>query len=282
MLVLIDNAGTPAESGDLRVELRVLGPMAVILGGRSESVPTPMLRRLLALMSAQAGSPVSHHEIADALWSGHPPVSARGTLHAYVSRLRKLLGADCLRREGECYVLSPTTVSVDSVAFCGWAAEASAARERDDPHTAVAAASEGLRLWHGEAFQGFHDLIPVETAARRLEDLRLATFEDMIETLLRTQSVLSAAHHYELGVMSEQHPFREKLRGFWMLSLYCTGRRVDALAAYQQTYRRLREDLALKPSQWLAQLNDRIIADDLPPFVSGHLVTAGNIGNGTA
>src|SRR5262245_51930322 len=78
-----------------RMKFGVLGPLEVRddagalvdLGGRQP-------RTLLAMLLASGGRSVSVDAIVDCIWGEDPPQSATGTLHSYVSRLRRRLGAD--------------------------------------------------------------------------------------------------------------------------------------------------------------------------------------------
>ncbi len=71
-------------------ELRVLGPVEVVVDGRSIALPA-MQRRLLAALVVAHGRVRSLDELADALWGDAPPASARKLLQLYVSQLRKVL-----------------------------------------------------------------------------------------------------------------------------------------------------------------------------------------------
>jgi DNA-binding SARP family transcriptional activator len=78
------------------VELNVLGPLEVHVDGRSVAIPSGRLQALLAAFVLSEGRPVSVRTLADRLWSDEPPVRAGATMHTYVTRLRKLLGADVI------------------------------------------------------------------------------------------------------------------------------------------------------------------------------------------
>jgi DNA-binding SARP family transcriptional activator len=63
------------------------------------------------------------------------------------------------------------------------------------------------------------------------------------------------------------HPLRERLCGQLMLALYRAGRQADALAAYRELSGVLREELGLRPSESLRQLERAILGQD--PSLSG-------------
>lgn len=71
----------------------LLGPLQV----RDEldqeiAVPARKQRGVLAVLLVSAGTVVSADRLADLLWDGQPPPSARKTVENYVARLRRALG----------------------------------------------------------------------------------------------------------------------------------------------------------------------------------------------
>ncbi|HEX5493107.1 MAG TPA: helix-turn-helix domain-containing protein, partial [Mycobacteriales bacterium] len=56
----------------------------VLLGRRQE-------RRLLGLLLIEVGRAVPTERLADLLWDGEPPASARSVIQTYVGRLRSVL-----------------------------------------------------------------------------------------------------------------------------------------------------------------------------------------------
>src|SRR3954451_10048742 len=102
----------------------VLGPTAILRGGREQELRGPAQRRILTVLASARGGPVrrrtlpvrpgaggepfSDDRLAALLWEGTPPASAAATLQSHVSRLRAALGADgraMLRRAGDGYAL---------------------------------------------------------------------------------------------------------------------------------------------------------------------------------
>lgn len=60
----------------------------------------------------------------------------------------------------------------------------------------------------------------------------------------------------------QEHPYRERLVGQLMLSLYRADRQAEALAVYDRTRRLLAEDLGLKPSRELQRLSAEIVRQE--------------------
>lgn len=65
-------------SGPESLEFRVLGPMALEVGGRSVALPGIRPRRLLACLALHVGRSASVASLIDAVWGDDPPVVDRG------------------------------------------------------------------------------------------------------------------------------------------------------------------------------------------------------------
>jgi DNA-binding SARP family transcriptional activator len=160
------------------IEFNVLGPLEFRRDGQLQSVPTVMLRRLLAVLLARAGSPVSIVAIIDALWNDKPPTTARHTLYAYVSRLRAVHGDDDrLEVLPGSYALIPRAGELDSVEFRRLVEDSARALDGGDVSTAGTGIGDALALWRGAAFEGLHDLPSIIDEATSLEQLRPTSFE---------------------------------------------------------------------------------------------------------
>ena len=66
------------------MELRILGPVQAVRGGRDVPLGGPKQRAVLALLVLDAGRVVSVGQLAEALWQGRPPPGAPKTLRSYV------------------------------------------------------------------------------------------------------------------------------------------------------------------------------------------------------
>ena len=74
------------------MEFCLLGPLVVRSGHALLPIPRGKQRTLLAALLAHAGEVIPADELAELLWEGGPPLSARVTLQNYVKRLRQALG----------------------------------------------------------------------------------------------------------------------------------------------------------------------------------------------
>jgi DNA-binding SARP family transcriptional activator len=238
------------------MDFRILGPLEVWDRGRPIELRRRKERVLLAMLVLRAGERVSSDELVDGLWGERPPRTARAALQNYVAQLRRALGPGLLLSEATGYLLDIAPEQVDlrrfeDLAAAGRAAEGEARLDK---------LREALSLWRGPplADLAFEPFASYEVG--RLEELRTATAEDLIDAEL----ALGAGAHLvqELEGLIAEHPFRERLRGQLMLALYRAGRQADALAAYQETRRVLIDELGIEPSAPLRELEQAILRQD--------------------
>ena len=72
------------------VQLRALGPVEAVVGGRLVDLGPPKQRALFGLLLSRVDRPVSVDALLEELWSGDPPAAATASLQAYVSNLRRV------------------------------------------------------------------------------------------------------------------------------------------------------------------------------------------------
>src|ERR687888_1623960 len=99
------------------MEFRVLGPFEVREGDRSLPLGGAKQRALLALLVLNANRVVSRERLIDELWGDEPPETAVASVQVYVSRLRKLLGAETLVTRPPGYVLEVGPGELDAERF---------------------------------------------------------------------------------------------------------------------------------------------------------------------
>src|SRR3954454_21331766 len=99
------------------MQFRVLGSVDIL--GDDGVVPVPGMRRrsVLATLALRAGEGVSIDKIVDAVWDEAPPATARNTVQAHVSALRKIAGApEVITAKPPGYVLTAPPPATDLVA----------------------------------------------------------------------------------------------------------------------------------------------------------------------
>ena len=239
------------------MEFRLLGRFEVEADGVDLTPPRRQHRALLALLLLHAGEVVATDDCVDALWGERPPETAQTALHGHVSALRKRLGPERIETHGPGYRLRlAADDEVDIRRFERLAGEAPA-KGRVDRSEQL---GKALALFRGEPLAEFrYDAFASQEAAR-LDELRLAVIEERIQTELelgRQDEVV-----LELERLIAEHPLRDGLRAQLMLALYRAGRQVDALEAFQEARRVLRDELGLDPSPALQRLEHQILNQD--------------------
>src|SRR4051812_43418851 len=127
------------------VRFRVLGPWET----GDVLVPPGRLRILLVALLLNAGRPVSMEALAGRLWPEDEPASVRGTVHTYVTRLRRLLGRDLIRTAGRGgYQLDVPPGDVDLHRFRELLRRS---RDAAGPEPELRLLREALALWRGPA-----------------------------------------------------------------------------------------------------------------------------------
>ena len=228
------------------LEVRVLGPVEVLVNGRPLALDSPKQRSLLAFLAIHVREVQSVDRIIDALWGEEPPQGGTKTLRYHVSKLREALGeaGDAVVTRSPGYMLELPREAIDSLAFEMLLTQAQA-RLPDDPVRASQLFDEALGLWRGSAFSDFQYEEFVQAEARRLEELRMGALED------RGRAALAAGRHRDLvgdfGALVSENPLRERMRAVLMVALYRAGRRADALHEYDEFRTQLLEQLGLDP-----------------------------------
>ncbi len=246
------------------VEIRILGPVEVIAGGRTVSVGGSRSRALLAMLALRPNQLVAAEFIAAELWPGQPPDRAMPILHVRVAELRRALrGAgehDRVVTRAPGYLLRVGDGEVDASRFAELVGQGRVLLAAGDATGACEQLDEALRMWRGPPLADLPDLGWASGAVTRLEEARLAATEWRTQAALATggASELTA----ELAELTGEHPLRERLWGLRMLALYQAGRQAEALRIYQQARASLVRDLGVEPGAELRELHARILAQD--------------------
>jgi DNA-binding SARP family transcriptional activator len=251
------------------VDFRLLGPVQI---QSSTGELTQLLRRkerlALAVLLLEPGRVIPTDRLIDLLWADAPPATARTTLQTLMSRIRTALRTAAaagesvpeLAAKGPGYVLNVAPESVDLHRFRALLDEA---RTTADPETRSARLTAALELWRGPALADAATGDIRDLLCGGLEEARFAAICDRID------ADLDAGRHTELvaelSQLTAEYPLREQLHVQLMTALQGSGRRAEALAAYQHTRRVLRTELGLAPGQRLRELEASILAGGTDP-----------------
>ncbi|MEU5437403.1 AfsR/SARP family transcriptional regulator [Streptomyces sp. NPDC020719] len=252
------------------MDIEVLGALSVRKNGLSIAPTAPKPRQVLALLALHADQVVPLATLAEELWGDAPPRSARTTVQTYVMQLRDVIGEALARRDGEVrgakdvlvtlpggYRLQSGEGTVDFREFERRATAGHRAMDAGDDTGAARLLREALSLWTGPALTDVHQGSRIRTEAERLEEARLAALDRRIEADLRLgrhRELLS-----ELTVLVSRYPMHESLHGQLMLALHRSGRRSEALGAYQRLRTNLVAQAGIEPSPALGRLQLAIL-----------------------
>jgi DNA-binding SARP family transcriptional activator len=246
------------------VRFGVLGPVLVAdEAGAEVPVVGGRLRVLLAALVVRANQVVPVDELAEIIWDGAPSAEGARTVRRYVVRLRRALGPVLAARivtRAPGYACQAGADEVDLLLFemlCRQGGEA--VRAMAWPRAAELL-GEALALWRGAPLADAGSRVLMDAHVPRLQQLRLQALEWRIEADLhlgRHDQVVP-----ELAALASEHPLREHIHSQLMLALYRSGRRGEALAAYQDARRVLVTELGVEPAAALRVVHQQILAAD--------------------
>lgn len=249
---------TGEDDGHDAVRFDVLGPVRAVAGGEPVPLGGPGVRGLLAILLLRPNEVVPVEDILAGLWGDDPPLTARTIVQNYVSRLRRQLrlvdpaGSAWIATRPPGYEMVVDEDMIDASQARGLLARS----RHEHPVRRAEMLRAALDLWRGPVLADVSHRI----AAPELEDLRLALLE------ARVAADLELGRHAELvgelSAYAETYPFREQMIAHLVLALYRTGRRADALEAYQRFAHRAAEDLGIDPGPALRDLHERVLNDD--------------------
>jgi DNA-binding SARP family transcriptional activator len=250
----------PGRRSGTGLELRVLGPVEILRGGVPEALPGRTTTIILAALALSPNRIVPNDTLIDWIWGARLPARPRGALQSGVSRLRRLVGEDLVETAGFGYRLRATADQLDLVGFDELADLASRVSGDGGPERALTSLDRALRLWRG------FPLSNVDSPALRRDMLPGLTERYLRAVELRSDLCLRLGRYptvvQELSVVVPQFPFHERLTGQLMIALVKSGRRADALGAYDRLRRSLADDLGIDPSEALQALQGRILRAD--------------------
>jgi DNA-binding SARP family transcriptional activator len=247
------------------LRFKILGPLSVLADDGQVKVGGPRHRTILALLLLNPERTVSVDKLVDAVWGDQPPATARTQVSICIAALRKSfrkagIAEEVIVTAHPGYLLRASGHLLDSLEFSALVSSAERAVQEKRLPDAARHYSEALRLWHGPALAGVTGAA-VEDEARRLEELRLNTYDDAIAV------ELELGHHQriipELDATVRAHPMRERTRHHLITAQYRSGRRAEAMETFRLGRRLFINELGLEPGPALRELHDAILHDDV-------------------
>ncbi|MFI1400651.1 BTAD domain-containing putative transcriptional regulator [Streptomyces sp. NPDC020681] len=254
----------------LRVAL--LGSLRAWRGDVELGLGPSRQRAVFAMLAVHANHVVSREELIDGVWGQDRPASVDGSLHTYVSGMRRALEPHHSGR-GNWQVLATLAsgyrlhLDPDGLDLHRLHVLREQARHQwsgNDAASAVRTLDAALELWNGDAFTGVPGPF-AEGERARLCELRVNCQEQ------RAEAALAIGAHREavadLTGLLRDHPLREELRRLLMIALCRCGRNAEALEVFQDGQRVLARELSVSPGAALRQVHQQILAND--PALSG-------------
>ncbi|MFF7375539.1 BTAD domain-containing putative transcriptional regulator [Streptomyces massasporeus] len=242
------------------MKFEVLGPLAAADDdGTALDIRGAKPRALLAALLLEPNRPVPPDRVTAALWGEDPPPTAAASLHNHVARLRRGLGAaggTRLRTRTHGFELRVEEGELDRDLFGERVTRGQDAANRGDWTAAERDAGAALALWRGTPF-GDVPALAGHPVVAFLQEQRLQALECRFEALLHLGRLGGLAA--ELGLLVEDHPFRETLHRQLILVLARTDRQAEALAHFRSLRRTLVEELGVEPGPALQNAHREVL-----------------------
>lgn len=185
-------------------------------------------------------------------------------LNGYLSKIRRALADgnddELLATQAPGYVLRVPAERLDARRFEALLEQGREALAGGDAQQAAVSLRAALSLWRGPPLADLAYEQFAQGEIRRLDELRLAAFEDRIDAdlaLARHDALIP-----ELETLVAEHPYRERLQGQLLLALYRSGRQAEALDAYRRARRTFADELGIDPGSKLQELERSILRHD--------------------
>ncbi|WP_432561461.1 AfsR/SARP family transcriptional regulator [Kineococcus sp. SYSU DK003] len=246
------------------VEVEVLGPVRLLVGGRPVPVPGVRRRAVLAVLALARGRAVTVDHLLDVAWPRARPGSGRPAVHNHVSRLRGHLGPAARRLQtlDGAYRLTLEEDALDAARARRLLRRARAGA-RADQRGAVSDLREALALWRGPALADLQDVPAVAAATVGLDRLRWEITELLVHTALASGEVDGTTDLAAEAV--EADPLAEPGVRLLVETLAVTGRAASALQTARDYRRRLAEEAGLAATGALDELERAVAGGTLGP-----------------
>ncbi|WP_269475751.1 BTAD domain-containing putative transcriptional regulator [Mycobacterium seoulense] len=258
--------GIATAMGQNALRFGVLGPLQITADGNELPLGPAKQRAVLATLLINRNRTVSIDTLIDAAWQQCPPPEARGSLHAHVSRLRRLVsgaGADAaavLASAQPGYRLNVRDEACDVGRFAiaqkaGIEAAAAGNFEQASGHLSAA-----LAEWRGPVLEDLRDFEFADAFAAALAEDKLVTLTVRAEAEIacgRTHSIIR-----ELERLVAENPYREPLWAQLITGYYLAERQYDALDAYGRLKAVLADDLGIDPGPTLRSLHQKVLRQE--------------------
>ncbi|MFD9480821.1 BTAD domain-containing putative transcriptional regulator [Streptomyces nojiriensis] len=248
------------------MEFKILGPLEVSHNGHLCTPRAPKVKQVLSLLLLRANQVVSLDSFIEELWGEKSPQTAVTTTQTYIYHLRKALirandknqTEEKIRTAAPGYILRAEEGNLDVKRFDSFIARAQSSMAVGEFGRASQYAGQALALWRGAPLAGVDCGNILRGYTVNLEERHIAALE------LRVRAEMELGNYREmiadLRSLVTVHPLNEWLHAQLIIALNKSGRRSEALHAYQTVRDLLRRELGLEPSLELWRLHQEILA----------------------
>ncbi|WP_280364475.1 BTAD domain-containing putative transcriptional regulator [Nocardia abscessus] len=250
-----------------QIDVRVLGPVHLLVDGQEVPVGGPKPRAMLAMLTINRGRPVPTDTLAEAVWDGDPPNAYTNSLQVFVHRLRKRLESagvvdpdDILRTVASGYRLDISDAECDVGRYAGARQAGRTASESGDQAAAAAYFRRALDQWSGAALADLRGIRYADKVSTAMEEERITTASDRIEADLQCGKACDVVG--ELWTLTGEHPFQERLWGQLITALSLLDRQGEALEACRRVRSALADELGIDPCAQLVRLEQQVLRQE--------------------
>ncbi len=244
-------------------DIRLCGPVEVRAADRELSgrLPGRQGRLLLAYLAVHRDRPCTRGELIDALWPDEPPARPDAALSALLSKLRRVLGEGALagRSEVQLTLDGPVRLDVEEAAAAARRAEAAL---HDAAWTEAGAAARAvLGVCAADLLPG-SDGPWLREQRGALAGLRVRALEALAAASLEGGELGEALAAARAAVATA--PFRESAHLLLMRAHEAAGNPAEALRAFDDLRRLLRDELGAAPGPAALAAHERLLHGGAP------------------
>jgi DNA-binding SARP family transcriptional activator len=249
------------------VRFNLLGPLEIVTDVGQTLIPsTPKVCQVLALLLTRPNEIVSVDALVQELWDDAPPRSATTTLQTYVYHARRLFcrsagvpeSRQLLVTRPPGYLIQVAPEEVDAAVFVRLAKQGRALLNDDRPEEASNCLRKSLDLWRGPALANISAGEVLKSQVTHLEELKIRAIE------LRLEAEKRLGRHRELipelRALVNTYPFNEWFHAQLIFALNSSGRRAEALQAYNHLWHVLDKELGVLPAPEVQRLQMELLS----------------------
>lgn len=239
------------------VSFRAFGPVAPMVDGVEIRLGGHRERALLSALLMKPGLHQSTKRLAELLWGDGQPRDPGHAIRTLVMRLRRHIGILTIETTPGGYRIQANDDQVDLHRFVGLVSSAQELLQQHEYRKADEIFTAALQLtMGGDPWVDLGASRCGKAAAAQINELRLRTEEDRAWA----RACMGSPGIGELTKLATEQPLRERRWCLLITALYKSGRQTEALRAYADVRRTLRDEIGLDPGPELVELERQVLA----------------------